>query len=108
MNRTHNAQIHTALLTWAADVHISGRADGVWNMRKVLIYLAANAGTIQEHYNYGQARIQAAYMSKDLHMNLRTLYRALTRLEDQGLICNTSNYGYSREYNLLTDVLGNK
>lgn len=105
MNRQHNTKIHTALLTWAADVEIKGRADGVRNARKALVYLAARAGTIREWYDFGQARIQAFYMSKELNMNLRTLYRALTRLEDQGLICNTSDYGYSREYALNCDVL---
>lgn len=107
MKQEHDTTIHTLALTWAANVQIKGRADAVANARKVLIWLTAQAGTIKKWYNFGEVHMQSSAAAKALSMNLRTLYRSLTRLEDQGMIVNSRDYGYGRRYKVLADVFSN-
>lgn len=108
MKQEHNIEIHTAALTWAANVSIKGRADAVHNARKALIWLTSRAGTIRKWYNWGEVHMQTSAAAKELTMNLRTLYRSLDRLENQGLIQNTRDYGYGRRYKVLSDVFRNR
>ena len=96
-----------AALTWAANVTISGRADAQMNARKVLIWLTAHAHTIRKWHSFGKVNIQTGAAAEALRMNLRTLYRSLERLQEQGHITDTHAYGHGRTYQIMTHVFGN-
>lgn len=86
---------------------IKGRADAVITARRVLLYLCARMHLKEtEPQKYLSAWPSHSRMCAELRLPLRTLYRALARLERQGFIVTESRHTRWRKYTVVMGLNG--